>query len=133
MIVGATALSLASPYLISRPMKERKTLEITEELASRILNLVDAGLDDIPRDNTPTAAHCDPHVCWVDNMPTCSSVTSVSVPVRRVMEKLKDAPWSSEEARTKYLRRLAIAQLGTAFKFNEQRFASFGCWMLLLS
>lgn len=89
-------------------------MEITKEIAVHVLNLVDHGLSLGLGEPTPGKMCVEAAVCFAlgeihnGDRPSCVS------PCLRTFEiELNDARWSSNEARAKGLRRIAIAQLGT--------------------
>lgn len=80
-------------------------MEITTDVASCVLEVVDQGL---------CSGVGQPH----GGQPAC-----VAQALRRFEIGLNDACWSSDAARAKGLRRIAIAQLGTAGTLDERLFA----------
>lgn len=96
---------------------------ITEDLAIKILSVVDKGLVNGLGSPTPGAMCVEAAVCYAmglehDDQPPC-----VSSSLRTVKICFNDASgWKSNKARAKGLRRLAVAQLGTNKNFNEKKF-----------
>lgn len=97
-------------------------MEIKEGLALCVLNVVDQGLswglgDLIPGKMCLQAAVSSTFGEDRGNRPSCTS------PVLHAFQiGLNDAQWSSNEARARGLRRIAIAQLGSAETLDESLF-----------
>ena len=103
-------------------------IDITEELARKCLTVVDAGLVSglgVPElgkmcvEAAINYALGSPH----GDQPKCGAKDVVAQTLRRLKIRLNDAKWSSDQARTKGLRRLALAQLGSAGVLDEVEFA----------
>jgi hypothetical protein len=92
-------------------------MEITAQVAIRVLTVVDRGLCKGVGKPTPGKKCIEAAVCYA-----LGDQPGVAPALRRFNIGLNDA-WSSNETRTKGLRRIAIAQLGTAGTLNERLFA----------
>jgi hypothetical protein len=96
---------------------------ITRELAAKVLEVVDAGLvlglgEPVPGEMCVEAA-----VCYALGLPHGDDPACVSRAVRSLKISLNDRAWSSAGARAKGMRRLAIAQLGSAGTIDDTEFA----------
>jgi len=87
---------------------------ISLETARRVLSIVDAGLCRGVGEPTPGKMCVEAAVCYALGEPHGDQPSCVAEPDRRFKIKLNDADWSSDAARAKGLRRVAIMQLGTA-------------------
>jgi len=98
--------------------------EITVDLATKVLSTIDAGLVagiGIPE---PGKMCVEAAVCYAMGLPHSDRPTCVSDVVRSLKIKLNDSNWSSNEARTTGLRRLGVAQLGSAGVVADNEFAT---------
>jgi hypothetical protein len=91
-------------------------------LASKILALVDKGLCSGVGVPEPGKMCVEAAVCYAMNLPHGDEPPCVAPAIRALKIKLNDAIWSTNDARAKGMRRLAIAQLGTAGKLDETEF-----------
>ena len=96
--------------------------EVTEEFSRRVLAVVDAGLVEGLGDPEPGKMCVQAAVCYAMGIPHSDKPTCVSESLRFLQIKLNDSSWSNNTARTKGLRRLAIAQLGSAGILDEAEF-----------
>jgi hypothetical protein len=99
------------------------TIQINEELARKVLTVVDAGLVNGIGEPTPGKMCVEAAVNYAMGAPHGDQPACVSESLRRLKIKLNDSKWSSNQARTNGLRRLAIAQLGSAGVLDEIQFA----------
>jgi hypothetical protein len=97
--------------------------EINESLARRVLEVVDAGLVHGMGAPEPGKMCVEAAVCFAMGLPHSDEPTCVAPALRRLKIRLNDSRWSSDQARSKGLRRLAIAQLGSAGALDEKEFA----------
>jgi hypothetical protein len=97
--------------------------EINESLARRVLEVVDAGLVHGMGAPEPGKMCVEAAVCFAMGLPHSDEPTCVAPALRRLKIRLNDSRWSSDRARAKGLRRLAIAQLGSAGALDEKEFA----------
>ena len=102
--------------------EETKMTEVTEEFSRRVLAVVDAGLVEGLGDPEPGKMCVQAAVCYAMGIPHSDKPTCVSESLRLLQIKLNDSSWSNNTARTKGLRRLAIAQLGSAGILDEAEF-----------
>src|ERR1700749_2120501 len=98
-------------------------VEINESLARKVLTVVDAGLVIGMGDPTPGKMCVEAAVNSAMGAPHGDQPACVAPVLRSLKIKLNDSPrWSGDAARTKGLRRLAIAQLGSAGHLDEREF-----------
>lgn len=97
--------------------------EVNEPLVKRLLSVVDAGL--VQGIGTPELGKMcvEAAVCYAQGLPHSDRPTCVSAAVRELKIKLNDSDWSSNASRAKGMRRLAVAQLGTADVLEDAEFA----------
>jgi hypothetical protein len=103
-------------------MTKKKAVTVNRKLASKILALVDKGLCSGVGVPEPGKMCVEAAVCYAMNLPHGDEPPCVAPAIRALKIKLNDAIWSTNEARAKGMRRLAIAQLGTAGKLDETEF-----------
>src|SRR3954463_9346323 len=97
--------------------------EITATIAKKVLKTVDAGLvsgKGIPK---PGEMCVEAAVCYALGLPHGDDPACVSRALRQLKIRLNDSRWSSDQARAKGLRRLAVAQLGSAGELDDREFA----------
>jgi hypothetical protein len=99
------------------------TFKLTKKLAAKVLSVVDAGLVHGMGEPEPGKMCVEAAVCYAMGLPHSDEPTCVALALRRLKIRLNDARWSGVPARTKGLRRLAIAQLGSAGVLDEREFA----------
>ena len=99
-------------------------MEITRELAAKVLETVDAGLAAGVGEPIPGQMCVEAAVCYAMGLPHGDQPSCVSPAVRAFKIVLNDAEWSSPLARAKGMRRLAIAQLGSAGVLYDVEFAN---------
>ena len=87
--------------------------ELNETLAAKVLSTVDAGLVNGLGRAEPGKMCVEAAVCFAYGLPHSDNPPCVGSAVRRFKIRLNDSSWSSNEARTKGMRKLAIAQLGS--------------------
>lgn len=98
-------------------------MRITKTTARKVLEVVDQGLVKglgLPK---PGAMCVEAAVCYALGLPHSDQPLCVSPALRGPKIILNDAPWSSNEARTAGLRKLALLQLGTNVDFDEKLFS----------
>ena len=98
-------------------------VKIDRALAIKVLEVVDAGLVSGMGKPIPGQMCVEAAVCYAMGLPHSDEPTCVAPSLRALKIKLNDSSWSSNAARTKGLRRLAIAQLGSQGALDEKRFA----------
>jgi hypothetical protein len=101
----------------------KTTVKINKALARKVLSIVDQGLCNGMGKPIPGQMCVEAAVCFAMGLPHSDEPPCVSAAVRKLKICLNDASWSSNEARTKGMRRLAIAQLGTADTIDDNEFA----------
>jgi len=87
--------------------------KITLTQARKVLSIVDAGLSGGLGSPKPGEMCVEAAVCYALGLPHGDDPKCVHSAVRRFKIALNDSPWSSNAARSKGMRDLAIAQLGT--------------------
>ena len=97
-------------------------MEINEALARNVLRVVDAGLVRGLGTPEPGKMCVEAAVNYAMGRPHGDQPACVADSLRRLKIKLNDSRWSSDKARAKGLRRLAIAQLGSAGTLDEVEF-----------
>jgi hypothetical protein len=100
-----------------------QTKPITEAIARKVLEVVDAGLSEGVGNPIPGQMCVEAAVCFALGLPHGDDPKCVSAAVRKLKITLNDKSWSSNEARAKGLRRLAVAQLGSAGVIDDKEFA----------
>jgi hypothetical protein len=98
------------------------TQEITREIAAKVLQVVDAGLVKGVGVAKPGQMCVEAAVCYALGLPHGDDPECVSRAVRALKINLNDKNWSSNKARAKGLRRLAIAQLGSRDAIDDREF-----------
>jgi len=96
--------------------------QINRETARKVLEVVDAGLVNGLGNPEPGHMCVEAAVCYALGLPHSDDPKCVSGALRSLKIALNDKPWSSPQARAKGLRRLAIAQLGTAGVLGDKAF-----------
>lgn len=99
-------------------------IEVMEELSRRVLQVVDAGLVIGLGYPEPGKMCVGAAVNYALGMPHGVQNDCVAQCVRKFAIEVNDADWSSNEARAQGMRRLAIAQLGTAETLNDMKFVT---------
>ena len=98
-------------------------MNIDVELARKVLAVVDAGLVKGMGTPEPGKMCVEAAVNYAMGALHGDAPACVSHSLRRLKIKLNDSAWSSDQARAAGLRRLAIAQLGSAGALDEKDFA----------
>ncbi len=98
-------------------------MKITTNIAKKVLETVDAGLSNGLGKPEPGQMCVEAAVCYALGLPHGDEPGCVSASVRKFKIRLNDSSWSTNEARAKGLRRLALAQLGSKNILNETEFA----------
>lgn len=86
-------------------------MEITEAIARKVVEVVDAGLVQGKGIPIPGQMCVEAAVCYAMGLPHGDNPSCVAPVLRRLKISLNDRAWSSNDARAKGLRRLAVAQL----------------------
>jgi hypothetical protein len=97
-------------------------IEITREIATKVRDVIDAGLVNGVGVAEPGKMCVEAAVCYALGLPHGDDPGCVSAPLRRLKIKLNDSSWSSDQVRTKGLRRLGVAQLGSKGVLNDAEF-----------
>src|SRR5689334_18036278 len=101
---------------------EKMQTEITETVARKVLTVVDAGLSAGVGVAEPGKMCVEAAVCFALGLPHGDDPDCVSRAVRSLKIRLNDSNWSSNEARAKGLRRLALIQLGSRDAIDDKEF-----------
>jgi hypothetical protein len=112
--------------MINHPNRSKSSqgtdVPVTRELAQKVLELVDHGLVSGIGAPEPGKMCVEAAVCYAMGLPHGDRPTCVAPALRALQVRLNDSCWSSDMARAKGLRRLAIAQLGSAGSLDESEF-----------
>lgn len=98
-------------------------MQITETIARKVLDIVDAGLVRGVGVAQPGQMCVEAAVCYALGLPHGDNPGCVSRAVRSLKIELNDADWSSNAVRARGLRRLALAQLGSRDALDDHEFA----------
>ena len=99
------------------------TMTITREIAQKVCDVVAFGLVKGVGKPVPDQMCVEAAVCYALGLPHGDDPGCVSPALRRLKIRLNDSNWSSDAARGKGLRRLAVAQLGSKGELNYQEFS----------
>jgi hypothetical protein len=97
-------------------------MEVTRKIAMRVRDTVDAGLVQGVGEPIPGQMCVEAAVCYALGLPHGDDPGCVAQSLRALKIRLNDSSWSSVRARASGLRRLAIAQLGTAGVIDDPEF-----------
>ncbi len=97
-------------------------MDITREIAAKVVEVVDAGLVNGVGQPIPGQMCVEAAVCYALGLEHGDAPGCVSPALRRLKIGLNDRNWSSDQARAKGLRRLAVAQLGSAGVLDDREF-----------
>src|ERR1700744_1742360 len=98
------------------------TLNIDLNIAKKVLSTIDAGLVRGVGNPIPGQMCVEAAVCYALDLPHGDDPGCVSQGLRNLKIALNDSTWSSDKARTKGLRRLGLAQLGSKGILDEKEF-----------
>ena len=90
-----------------------KNLMVSREIAQRVLEVVDAGLVSGLGEAIPGRMCVEAAVCYAMGLPHSDEPSCVGAAVRGFKIRLNDSKWPTDADRTKGMRKLAIAQLGS--------------------
>jgi len=96
--------------------------ELTREIAIKVRDTVDAGLSHGVGQPIPGQMCVEAAVCYALGLPHGDDPGCVAPALRQLKIGLNDRSWSSPQARAQGLRRLAVAQLGSAGVLDEAVF-----------
>jgi hypothetical protein len=97
---------------------------ITQEVAEKVLRVVDAGLSKGLGNQRAGEMCVEAAVCYALGLPHGDDPACVSRALRSLKISLNDKEWSSKAARANGLRRLAVAQLGSAGALDDREFVN---------
>ena len=95
---------------------------IDENVARKVLETVDAGLVSGVGIAEPGKMCVEAAVCYALGLPHGDDPECVSRALRSLKIRLNDSQWSSDQARGKGMRRLALAQLGSRNALDDKEF-----------
>ena len=98
-------------------------MEVTKEIAIKVRDTVDAGLVRGKGKPIPGSMCVEAAVCFAMGLPHSDEPSCVSPAIRALKIRLNDSDWSSDSARAKGMRRLALVQLGSAGAVDDNDFA----------
>jgi hypothetical protein len=98
-------------------------MELTEAVAVKVLETVDAGLCGGVGKPVPGKMCVEAAVCFALGLPHGDNPPCVGTAVRRFKMRLNDSRWPSDQARASGMRKLAVAQLGSD-SINQLEFAT---------
>jgi hypothetical protein len=101
---------------------QKRTKEVTYRDAVQVLNVVDKGLISGLGLPHPGQMCVEAAVCYALGLPHGDNPPCVTVSLRSLKIGLNDQKYGSPMTRARVLRRLAVAQLGTATAFNTVKF-----------
>ena len=96
--------------------------EISEAVARKVVETVDQGLVHGLGTQRPGSMCVEAAVCFAMGLPHGDNPPCVGSAVRSYKIRLNDSVWSSNEARAKGMRRVAVAQLGSD-EIDQKEFA----------
>ena len=102
-------------------------MEITREIAIKVRDTVDAGLVKGIGVQVPGQMCVEAAVCYAMACLTATNHACVSPAIRQLKIQLNDSAWSSDKVRGAGMRRLALAQLGSAGVVDDVDFCSPRC------
>src|SRR5208283_3133203 len=105
-------------------MAMSKQSKITKAIARKVLKTVDAGLVNGVGVPVPGKMCVEAAVCYALGLPHGDDPGCVAPALRALKIRLNDSDWSSPTSRAAGMRRLAVAQLGSAGALNEKEFVS---------
>ncbi len=96
-------------------------ITINEEVAKKVLKIVDKGLVNGLGEAIPGKMCVEAAVCYAMGLPHGDNPPCVGTAVRSFKITLNDQKWPTDKNRTKGMRQLAIAQLGSN-EINQEKF-----------
>src|SRR5208283_4491357 len=105
-------------------MAMSKQSKITKAIARKVLKTVDAGLVSGVGIPVPGKMCVEAAVCYALGLPHGDDPKCVAPALRALKIRLNDSDWSSPASRAAGMRRLAVAQLGSADVLDEKEFTS---------
>jgi hypothetical protein len=100
----------------------KKNLEITEDIAKKVIKTVKTGLCDGKGEPIPGQMCVEAAVCYAMGLPHDDQPPCVHHNLRSLKIMINDRNWSGNDARAKGLVRMAVLQLGTNKNFNNKAF-----------
>jgi hypothetical protein len=98
------------------------SVAITREVAEKCLSVIDKGLTSGMGEPVPGSMCVEAAINYALGRPHGDDPGCVAQSLRRLKIRLNDAQWSSRGARAQGLRRLALAQLGSAGVLDDEEF-----------
>ena len=99
-----------------------ETTRITHDIAAKVLEVIDAGLVKGVGEPVLGQMCVEAAVCYAMGLPHGDQPSCVSPVLRELKIRLNDKDWSSNGSRAVGLRRLGLAQLGSAGVLDEKEF-----------
>jgi hypothetical protein len=99
-------------------------MQITKEVVTKLLDVIDAGLVNGMGNPIPGQMCVEAAVCYALGLPHSDDPQCVAPSLRSLKIRLNDFAWSSNAARAKGLRRLAVIQLGSKDHLDVKEFAA---------
>lgn len=99
-------------------------VEITQAIAENVLALIDHGLVAGLGHPTPGQMGVEAIICYALKLPHGADAGGVEPCLRQLVGSLNDCDWSSPQARARGLRRLGVAQLGSAGFLDTKTFSA---------
>ena len=109
--------------MINHPNRSKfESAEITQSQVIKLLGVIDAGLVKGVGNPIPGKMCVEAAVCFALGLPHGDDPKCVAPALRSLKIRLNDSHWSSNGARAKGLRRLAVIQLGSKGFLDEKEF-----------
>lgn len=106
-------------------------MKITREIAEKVLATIDAGLVAGIGAPVPGKMCVEAAVCYAMGLPHGDEPACVNSVLRNLKITLNDQAWSSDKARASGMRRLGLAQLGSAGTLDARAFNVAVCRMTI--
>lgn len=101
-----------------------KRIEITADIAKKVIKTVKTGLCDGQGEPIPGQMCVEAAVCYAMGLPHDDQPPCVHPNLRSLKIMINDKNWSSNESRAKGLVRMAVLQLGTNKTFDNKAFGA---------
>lgn len=99
-------------------------IQINSETVTKILSTIDQGLTQGLGNPVPGQMCVEAAICYSLGLEHGDDPKCVAPSIRALKIRLNDSNWSSDTARAKGLRKLAVLQLGTSNNFSDSIFAT---------
>ncbi len=108
--------------MINHPNRGKPVTKITRAAAKRVAKIINAGLVHGLGDPKPGQVCIEAAICLGLGLPHGDKPACVARSLRAISIRINDRAWSSDVARAEGMRRLGIAQLGSAGFLDESEF-----------